>query len=207
MVLDPERAQAVHAASRRLGFTCSIQNTANSARQLAAGAPIFAVHWRRTRRVRWLRPWRGQDHGNRPPSHDGCSGFRNQLTGSARVTGIRPPNISAARGAPSRRNWGGKADERPLPHPQQFIKDEIGPGRGLQGLAQDRVIERLVGVIGARIRYWQSPCTTDSPRDTQRSTSCAVKLHAARIAAGHALQFCHQRPVTAARCRAPGCRG
>jgi hypothetical protein len=42
----------------------------------------------------------------------------------------------------------GEADEGAPPDAQQFVKDQVRPGGGLQRLAEDRVIERLVGIVG-----------------------------------------------------------
>ena len=41
----------------------------------------------------------------------------------------------------------GKRDESLPPHPQQLVEHHVGTCRGLKRLAQDRVVERLVGIV------------------------------------------------------------
>ena len=69
-----------------------------------------------------------------------------QLTGKCRVTGMRPSHSSDSAHPPVREV--GEADERLAPDPQQFVEHQVGPLGGLQRLAEDRVVERAVGIIG-----------------------------------------------------------
>jgi hypothetical protein len=106
------------------------------------------------------------------------------------VTGIRPFHSSDWPARASGRSWG--TDERLAPDPQQFVQHQIGPLGGLQGLAEDGIVKRRVGIVG-QIGIGIALDHRQSARDAF-CHAVRIEFHPARINPAVVAQRRHQAP-------------
>ena len=90
----------------------------------------------------------------------------------------------------------GKADERPAADAQQLVEHHVGPRGGLQRLAEDRVVERAVGIVG-QVAVGVALDHRQAARDAALDR-LGVDLHAAGVAAALGLQDRHQLALATA---------